>query len=89
MTIINNSPLRDISEQNELITNVIDLYLIRQNYEQQRRNHCCLVTDTITFEMLFEQLQSRKDPAIVNELCEETKQAIIDRNRGNTNINQN
>ena len=82
MTIINNSPLRDITAQNDFISRIIDLYLVQCEYEQTRKSNSCFSQPLVTFEILLQHIENKKDPAVLKELRENSMQMIINRNLG-------
>lgn len=82
MTIINNSPIRDISVQNDLIVDIINLYLVRREYENSRKHRGCLTKTHSTYEEMLQQIENERDLGEIKELKEKSMKMIIDRNLG-------
>lgn len=83
MTIINNSPLRDITAQNDLILKILNLYLVECEFARTRKNRSCFSRSFTPYEVLLETVEAAKDPAQIKEIREKSMQMIIDRNLGN------
>ena len=82
MTIINNSPLRDIVAQNDLVTSILNLYLVRRKYELLLKKKGCFSKLRVSYEELYKQIDSERDPAEMKEIRDQSIQMIIDRNLG-------
>lgn len=83
MTIINNSPLRDITAQNDFIGEIINLYLVRLEDERTRKKHRgCFSRPLYTYETLLKQIDTHRDPEEIKTLREESMQTIINKNLG-------
>lgn len=82
MTIINNSPIRDISAQNDLITDIINLYLVRREEDYSRKHQSCFSKARSTYEEMLQRVENKRDPGEIKELKEKSMKMIIDRNLG-------
>lgn len=83
MTIINNSPIRDISAQNDLIADIINLYLVRREEYYSRNHQSCFSKTRSTYEEMLQRVENKRDPGEIKELKEKSMKMIIDRNLGN------
>lgn len=83
MTIITNSPSRDVTTQNEIVATIIDLYFVRKLDDQIiKSTRGCSSIPVSSFEEMHERAKSEESPDEVIELRDSSMQSVIERNLG-------
>ena len=83
MTIITNSPSRDVTTQNEIVSSIIDLYFVRKLDDRIiKSTRGCSSSPGSTFEEMEERAKAEESPDEVVELRDSTMQSVIERNLG-------
>ena len=83
LTIITNSPSRDVTTQNEIVSSIIDLYFVRKLDDRIiKSTRGCSSSPGSTFEEMEERAKAEESPDEVVELRDSTMQSVIERNLG-------
>lgn len=83
MTIITNSPSRDVTTQNEIVATIIDLYFVRKLDDQIiKSTRGCSSIPVSSFEEMHERAKNEESPDEVIELRDSSMQSVIERNLG-------
>ena len=81
MTIITNSPSRDITTQNDIISDIITLYFVRKMDDSRIKvMRGCNKNEVYSFEEMKEQAKEEESPDEVVELRDHSMQSVIERN---------
>lgn len=83
MTIITNSPSRDVTTQNEIVSSIIDLYFVRKLDDRIiKSTRGCSSSPAPHSRKWRSVRRPRSPPDEVVELRDSTMQSVIERNLG-------